>query len=212
LKDAVLRILKQSRPKHLSGEEICKILRVTRTAVWKQIQSLRQEGYEIDARPRAGYLLLAAPDKLYPEEIGDNLATRFIGREIYYCESVPSTNDLAKELAQKGVPEGTLVVVEEQTGGRGRLGRVWHSPSGEGLWFSLVFRPPVTPARAFQMTILAAVALAEAIRDRPAGRHQVAQRPLGGREKAVRHPHGNERRDGESQPHGARRRHQCQPG
>jgi len=164
LKDAVLRILKQSRPKYLSGEEICKILRVTRTAVWKQIQSLRQEGYEIDARPRAGYLLLAAPDKLYPEEIGDNLATRFIGREIYYCESVPSTNDLAKELAQKGVPEGTLVVVEEQTGGRGRLGRVWHSPSGEGLWFSLVFRPPVTPARAFQMTILAAVALAEAIR------------------------------------------------
>ena len=164
MKDMVLRLLKQNGPEYVSGEEICKLLQVTRTAVWKHIQALREDGYEIDARPRAGYLLVAAPDKLYPEEIGEKLATRFFGQSIYYCESTPSTNDLAKELAQKGMPEGTLIVVEEQTGGRGRLGRDWHSPKGKGLWFSLVLRPPVMPSQAPQLTILAAVAMAEAIR------------------------------------------------
>lgn len=166
MKDAVLRLLKKSRPEYVSGEEICRTLMVTRTCVWKYIQALREEGYEVDARPRAGYRLVAVPDKLYPEEVGDQLSTRFVGRRIYYSESLPSTNDRAKDLARQGEPEGTIVVADEQTGGRGRLGRSWLSPKGKGLWFSVVFRPPVNPSRASQLTILAAVALAGAIMDR----------------------------------------------
>lgn len=164
MKEAVLRMLKQGSPEFVSGEEICKALSVTRTAVWKNINALKEDGYKIEARSRAGYLFKSAPDIPYPQEIREGLFTRVFGHKIYHYNSVPSTNLLARELAQKGAPEGTLVVAEEQTGGKGRLGRSWHSPRGKGLCFSLIFRPPAAPAQAAQLTILAAVALTGAIR------------------------------------------------
>jgi len=165
LKKAILRLLKERQPEYVSGEEICKSLNVTRTAVWKHIQVLREDGYEIDARPRAGYLLTGVPDKLLPEEIRDGLTIRFIGRKVFYYDRVSSTNDLARELARKGAGDGSLVVAEEQTGGKGRLGRGWFSPAYKGIWFSLILYPPVNPFDASQITMLAAVALASAIRD-----------------------------------------------
>lgn len=165
MKEAILRLLKERRPEYVSGEEICKNLDVTRTAVWKHIQALREDGYEIEARPRAGYLLTGVPDRLFPEEVLDGLSTRFIGRKVFYCDSISSTNDLAKELAREGAGEGSLVVAEEQTGGKGRLGRGWYSPRYKGIWFSLILYPPVNPSEASQITMLAAVALASAIRD-----------------------------------------------
>lgn len=165
MKEAILRLLKERRPEYVSGEELCKSLDVTRTAVWKHIQALREDGYEIDARPRTGYQLAGVPDRLYPEEIRDGLTTRFIGRKVYYCPSVSSTNDLARELAVKGSGDGSLVVAEEQIGGKGRLGRGWYSPRYKGIWFSLILRPPVNPAEASQVTMMAAVALASAVRE-----------------------------------------------
>lgn len=164
MKEAVLKMLKQGSPEFVSGEEICRSLNVTRTAVWKNIKALKEDGYKIEARSRAGYLFKSAPDIPYPGEIREGLVTRVFGRKVYYYDSAPSTNVLARELAQKGAPEGALVITEEQTGGKGRLGRGWHSPRGMGLWFSLIFRPPAAPAQAVQLTILAAVALTEAIR------------------------------------------------
>jgi len=164
LKDAILRLLKERRPEYVSGEEICRRLNVTRTAVWKHIQTLRENGYEIEARPRAGYTLKGVPDRLYPGEILDGLSTRFLGREIYYCDSVSTTNDLAKELARKGAGEGSMVVAEEQTGGKGRLGRKWYAPKYKGIWFSLILCPPVTPPEANQVTMMAAIAIASAIK------------------------------------------------
>lgn len=164
MKEAVLRMLRQSSPEFVSGEEICKVLNVSRTAVWKYIKALKEDGYKIEARSRAGYLFKSAPDIPYPEEIREGLVARIFGQRVYYYNSIPSTNVQARELAQKGAPEGTLVVAEEQTGGKGRLGRSWHSPGGKGLWFSLIFRPQTIPAQAAQLTILAAVAMAEAIR------------------------------------------------
>ncbi|MCL6634836.1 MAG: biotin--[acetyl-CoA-carboxylase] ligase [Peptococcaceae bacterium] len=164
MKEAILRLLKERRPEYVSGEEICRSLDVTRTAVWKHIQALREDGYMIDARPRAGYLLTGVPDRLFPEEIRDGLATRFMGRTVFYSESISSTNDLAKELARKGAGEGSLVVAEEQTGGKGRLGRGWFSPRYKGIWFSLILHPPVDPSEASRVTMLAAVAVASAIR------------------------------------------------
>lgn len=165
MKEAILRLLKEARPDYLSGEEICKSLDVSRTAVWKHIQALREEGYEIEARPKAGYLLTGVPDRLFPEEIRHGLAAQLFGREIFYRDSVPSTNDLAKEMARRGAGEGAVVVAEEQTAGKGRLGRGWHTPRYKGLCFSLILYPPVVPSEAAQVTMLAAVAVASAIRD-----------------------------------------------
>ncbi len=157
-------MLKEMMPEYVSGEEICKNLNVTRTAVWKHIQVLREDGYEIEARPRAGYALTGIPDRLFPEEIGDGLTTEFIGRKIYYYDRVVSTNDRAKELARAGAVEGTLVLAEEQTGGKGRLGRSWYAPPYKGICFSLILYPRVSPYGVAQVTMMTAVALATAIR------------------------------------------------
>ena len=164
LKEAILGLLKHNRPEYLSGEDICKSLNVTRTAVWKHIQTLREEGYVIDARSRTGYRLTGIPDRLLPAEIRDGLSTRVMGREIDYSAETASTNEVAKEGASKGAEEGLLVVTEEQTGGKGRLGRQWHAPRYKGIYFSLLLYPPVNPSRASQLTMLAAVSLASAIR------------------------------------------------
>lgn len=164
MKDAVLRLLKERRPEYVSGEEICKSLDVTRTAVWKHVQNLREDGYDIEARPRAGYSLVGIPDRLYAGEIQDGLKSKFFGRQVYYRESVASTNDLAQELARAGAANGSIVVAEEQTGGKGRLGRQWYSPKYKNIIFSVILYPPVNPAAASQVTMVTAVALALAVR------------------------------------------------
>jgi len=160
----VLRLLKKSRSEFVSGESICRALGVSRTAVWKHIRALREAGYDIEAQPHAGYRLVNVPDRLYPEEITDGLQTSFIGRRVFYYPSLDSTNSTARELAAQGVPDGTLVVAEEQVAGRGRLGRGWFSPFGGGLWCSVILRPPVNPSAAPPITMLAAVAAADALR------------------------------------------------
>lgn len=165
MKETILRLLKERRSEYVSGEEICRSLNVSRTAVWKHIQALREKGYEIEARSRAGYMLTGIPDRLFPEEIGDGLATRFLGRTVYYCDSVSSTNNLAKELAGQGAADGTLVVAEEQTGGKGRLGRQWCSAKYKGSFFSFILFPPLMPQEANMVTLITAVAMASAVRD-----------------------------------------------
>ncbi|MDD3654803.1 MAG: biotin--[acetyl-CoA-carboxylase] ligase [Desulfotomaculaceae bacterium] len=166
MKEAVLRLLKEHQPEYVSGEELCKVLDVTRTAVWKHIQTLREDGYDIDARPRVGYLLVGIPDRLYAEEICNGLTTEFIARQVFYFSSLSSTNDLAKKLSSNvvGVSNGSIVVAEEQTGGRGRLGRKWFSLKYKAICFSLILYPPVNPSEASQVTMVTAVALAIAIR------------------------------------------------
>ncbi|TEB17246.1 Bifunctional ligase/repressor BirA [Pelotomaculum sp. FP] len=165
MKEAVLRLLKKNCGAYVSGEEICKSLQVTRTAIWKHIQALREDGYEIEARPRVGYQLTGTPDRLNPEEIKEGLSTRIMGQnKIFYYSTISSTNKIAQEEGQRGCAEGTLVVAEEQTGGRGRLGRVWSSPRYKGIFLSLVLRPLVNPAQVAQVTMVASVALAMAIR------------------------------------------------
>lgn len=165
MKEAILSLLKKNRGDFVSGEEICKRLQVSRTAIWKHIQALREDDYEIEARSRVGYQLTGIPDRLFPEEVKVGLSTRSMGQnKIFYSSTLSSTNELAREEAQKGCGEGTLVLAEEQTGGRGRLGRVWYSPRYKGIFLSLVLRPPVNPSEASQVTMVASVALAMAIR------------------------------------------------
>jgi BirA family biotin operon repressor/biotin-[acetyl-CoA-carboxylase] ligase len=148
----------------LSGEALAAGLGRSRATVWKYINRLKAQGYAIEGSPRRGYLLLGAPDKLLPGEITQGLKTRYLQGPIHHFETLPSTNDLAKELANQNAPEGTLVVAETQTRGRGRLGREWDSPPGMGLYASLLLRPLLPPTEMPQITLTTAVAVVRALR------------------------------------------------
>lgn len=147
----------------VSGEALAELLQVSRAAVWKRIQQLKTWGYDIVGEPRQGYRLLAAPDRPLPFEVLEGLATRRFRGPVHYFPRLSSTNDVAKELGRQGLPEGTLVVAEGQTAGRGRLGRQWSSPAAVGLYVSLILRPPLPPTELPQITLTAAVAAARAL-------------------------------------------------
>lgn len=164
MRTEILRVLKEAAGGYVSGEELAQRLGVSRTAIHKHMEALRAAGYRIESVPRLGHRLVAAPDLVTPAEVRDGLTTAVLGHRIEYRESVTSTNDLAKELARAGAPEGLLVIAEEQVGGKGRLGRAWASPPGVGVWMSVVLRPPLPPFEAARLTLCAAVAVAAAIR------------------------------------------------
>jgi BirA family biotin operon repressor/biotin-[acetyl-CoA-carboxylase] ligase len=167
MRDKIINILRANMGRPLSGEEISKALLISRTAVWKHMRRLKQAGYDIRAVNRKGYVLCALPDLVLPGEIAAGLSTRSVGRRIIYRASAKSTNDIAKQAALDGCPHGTVVVAEEQVGGRGRLSRGWFSPMNRGLWFSVVLRPPFLPQEAPKLTLLMAAVLAEALASYP---------------------------------------------
>ena len=167
MRDKIVDLLRANQGKPVSGEEISRVLCVSRTAVWKQIQGLKNTGYNIEAIYKKGYILQATPNLLLPAEIAVKLKTRWLGHNIIYESQVSSTNDIAKQAALDGCPHGTIVLAEEQQGGRGRLTRGWFSPFAAGLWFSVVLRPPFLPHEAAKFTLLMAVAVAEALASYP---------------------------------------------
>jgi BirA family biotin operon repressor/biotin-[acetyl-CoA-carboxylase] ligase len=150
---------------YLSGEDISRSLEVSRTAIWKHMQTLKQEGYDIESHSRLGYRLRCTPDLLLPDEIRSRLTTNIIGRgSIFYFPEIESTNNEAKKQAAAGCPEGSIVLAETQASGRGRLSRGWFSPFAKGIWLSVVLRPLFSPQEAPKCTIMAAVAVNRAIR------------------------------------------------
>lgn len=163
MRTAILELLKTNSGQYISGEDISRVLKVSRTAVWKHIQALKQAGYEIEAHPRLGYALRQTTDRLLPGEIEAHLTSSVLGRNIHYFGEVDSTNNEAKKLAANGCPEGTIVVAEAQATGRGRLARGWFSPFGKGIWLSVVLRPPFAPMEAAKCTLMAAVGVNRAI-------------------------------------------------
>lgn len=162
--ERLLALLTQAGSNWLSGEEISRQLGISRTAVWKQIEALRSAGYVLEAQTRLGYRLISTPDAVTPREVLPGLTTTRFGRQIEYRESVGSTNDLAKQLARAGAPEGLAVIADEQVAGKGRLGRAWATPRGSALALTLVLRPDLPPYQAPRVTLVAAVAVAEAVR------------------------------------------------
>ena len=155
----------RNNPDHVSGEELCKAADVSRAAIWKHIEKLRGEGYEIEASPHLGYRLLGFPDRLIPSEIKWKLKAKVLGKEIISYKKVDSTNDIAYELAEDGLREGSVILAEEQEKGKGRHGRAWLSPSKGGIYFSLILRPRIMPNEISKITLLSAVSAAKAIRD-----------------------------------------------
>lgn len=165
LKEKILKLLKDSKNEFISGQEISQQLNVSRTAIWKYINALKEEGYEIESVSRKGYMLLSTPDILNYEEIRKYLETKHIGREIFYFDTLDSTNLKAKELAANEQKEGTVVIAEEQTNGRGRLGRSWSSPKKKGIWMSIILTPEIEPTDAAKVTQVAAAAVWKGIND-----------------------------------------------
>jgi BirA family biotin operon repressor/biotin-[acetyl-CoA-carboxylase] ligase len=161
--EQILKILKEKRGQYVSGEMLAQTSGITRAAIWKQLSRLRELGYVIESSPRKGYRLVKSTLTLLPLEIQDGLDTNCFGRVIVQQPEVDSTNKMAKLLAADGATEGTLVIAETQTNGRGRMGRNWASAPGQGLWFSLILRPKINIAALAGITLLAAVSVAKAI-------------------------------------------------
>jgi BirA family transcriptional regulator, biotin operon repressor / biotin---[acetyl-CoA-carboxylase] ligase len=148
----------------VTAEELCRHLHVSRQTVWKHILQLRGLGYDISSVPHLGYQLVSGPDRLYPFEVSAGLHTGLIGKVIHYFDTVASTMDTALHLAQNKAVEGTVVIAETQTRGRGRLGRSWVSPKYKGLYFSIILRPDAQVSEVASLPLMAAVSVCEAIR------------------------------------------------
>jgi BirA family biotin operon repressor/biotin-[acetyl-CoA-carboxylase] ligase len=157
----ILKTLKEKND-YVSGEELSRTLKLSRQALFKRINKLIEKGYEIEGVPHLGYRLVSSPDKLYPEEIKYNLKTKFVGCKIHYYSTISSTQDVAWQLEEK--KEGTLIVSEKQTKGRGRLNRKWVSGEG-GIYFSLILRPQfLLPTDIAQITLLSGLGCVYGIR------------------------------------------------
>ncbi|MCK9418188.1 MAG: biotin--[acetyl-CoA-carboxylase] ligase [Nitrospirae bacterium] len=162
-KEKILNLLRSSCPGFISGEALARKCGISRTMVWKHIKSLEREGFGIEAVPSQGYKITTVPDILRQNDIKPGLRTTVMGKKIHFLSDVASTNTLAMEMAAEGTPEGTVVIAETQTGGKGRLGRKWISPKGN-LYLSVVLRPNIPMQKAPLITLTGAVAVASAIR------------------------------------------------
>ncbi|MBL0388547.1 biotin--[acetyl-CoA-carboxylase] ligase [Tumebacillus sp. ITR2] len=163
MQETILHMLREAPGGFVSGEAMCQACGVSRTSIWKHIKELQDAGYEIEAVRNKGYRLVVSPDLVTAAEIREGLQTTLIGQSIVYRDTIDSTNTLAQQLALNGAPEGTVVIADEQTSGRGRRGRQWFSPPHSGIWMSLILRPELPLAHAAQITLVAAVALCQAL-------------------------------------------------
>lgn len=162
--EKILHRLRTRNSDFVSGASLCQSLAISRTAVWKHIRQLRDNGYDIEAAPNKGYRLVQAVNAPSPFELEPLLKTEYFGRRIEYLPVTDSTNRVATELARQDAPEGSVVIADAQTAGRGRLERKWHSPPGCNLYFSLVLRPEVMSGQAPQLALIAGVSVCRAIK------------------------------------------------
>lgn len=163
MKYKILYALKEAAPGFVSGEALSRLLNVSRTAVWKYINELRNENYDIEASTRNGYRLVPKPGRLNGFEISYRLGTAVVGRNVLYFETLDSTNDFAKKLASEGCEDGTAVIAGAQSSGRGRLGRAWESPRDSGVYMTVILKPEIPPERIQLLTLASSVAVVDAI-------------------------------------------------
>ena len=163
MKAEILKMLRESED-YVSGQQICEQFGVSRTAVWKAINQLKEEGYEVEAVRNKGYRILASPDVMTEEELKSQLDTEWAGQPVYYFDETDSTNTYAKRLGEGDAPHGTLVVADMQSAGKGRRGRGWDSPSGSSIYMTILLKPEdLEPNQASMLTLVAAWAVAGGI-------------------------------------------------
>lgn len=164
-KNELLKRLFEANGQPVSGQEIADQFGVSRTAIWKYIKEFEQDGYEIGTIRKKGYYLISTPDKVNAANIKKYITTANYGQQIHYVETCESTQFIAHDEAQNGAPDGTVIIAEEQTLGKGRMFRPWNSTANKGIWMSVIIRPSLTPQQAPQMTLVAAVAVTRSIED-----------------------------------------------
>lgn len=164
MKSEILALLRE-RGDYVSGQELCGRFNVSRTAVWKAVGQLKKEGFSIEAVQNRGYRLVQEEEVFGQHELESRMDTRWAGHPVTYYEVLDSTNLRAKLDAEKGAPQGALVVADMQTAGRGRRGRSWSSPAGTNAYFTLILKPDFEPDKASMLTLVMAMAVAEGIRE-----------------------------------------------
>jgi len=164
MKTKILKLLRNSDD-YISGQSICNELGISRTAVWKYMNQLKEDGYGIEAVQNKGYNITKYPDVLTEVELGSLFENDFLGNKIYFYDEIDSTNNEAKKKAEDGATQGTLVITECQNSGRGRRGKKWISPSGSGIWMSFVLRPTIHPYGASMITLVAALSVVSALKN-----------------------------------------------
>lgn len=164
MKAEILRMLRE-KDGYVSGQQLCEELGVSRTAVWKVINQLKEEGYQIEAVRNKGYYITESPDVLSGDEVKSQLHTAWAARDVVYYEETDSTNIRAKALAEEGAGHGTLIIADTQNSGKGRRGRGWVSPKGENIYMSLLLRPKFHPAKAPMLTLVMAHSVTQVLRE-----------------------------------------------
>lgn len=159
----VLAYLKTHNGRFASVKEIKESLNITRQKALDSITYLREAGYLIETKSDDGFRLISSPDTILPVEINAGLSCRKFGCRVFSYNSVGSTNHTAHDFAKAGMPEGTIVIADTQTKGRGRLGRHWYSQAGKGLYFSLILRPKLMPSQTPGLSLIAGLAVIRAI-------------------------------------------------
>jgi BirA family biotin operon repressor/biotin-[acetyl-CoA-carboxylase] ligase len=165
MKKKILNILRNNRDEYISGEKLSEELGITRAGIWKHIKSLKESGYVIESISNRGYKLVSTPDIIDYEEIAPFLTTRYMGRNFIHYDEVDSTNIQCRRECSNNPIEGMVIAAEEQTSGKGRLGRSWVSPKGTGVWMSVVLTPNISPMVAPRTTLIGAAAVYMALRD-----------------------------------------------
>ncbi|WP_317368545.1 biotin--[acetyl-CoA-carboxylase] ligase [uncultured Tyzzerella sp.] len=162
--EKILNILKNNK-EFTSGEKIAKSLNITRAAVWKNIVKLKSMGYNITSVTNKGYLLIEDSDIFNNIEIEKEINTFKLGKKIYYFDEINSTNEYAKKIINESIEEGTLIVANSQTNGKGRLDRQWISNKGDGIFLSLILRPDIELFKITQITLLAGICICNTIKN-----------------------------------------------
>lgn len=162
MKYEILGLLRENGD-YLSGQELCSRFGVSRTAVWKAINQLKEEGYQIEAVRNKGYKLCDNSDIVNLNELQSHIHNKWAGDSLYFYEETGSTNTDAKRLAEEGAPHGTVVAADKQNAGKGRRGRTWESPAGQDIYFTILLRPDFAPDKASMLTLVMALSVSEAV-------------------------------------------------
>lgn len=165
MKSEILRLLRETEG-YISGQELCDRFSVSRTAIWKVMVQLKDEGYQIEAVRNKGYYLKESPDVLNRGSILSHMNTAIMGHEVIYMDEIDSTNTKAKSLGEEGALEGTLVVADMQKSGKGRRGRQWESPKGQAIYMSLLLRPQFPPVKAPMLTLVMAYSIGKVLKEK----------------------------------------------
>ncbi|MCT4509023.1 MAG: biotin--[acetyl-CoA-carboxylase] ligase [Tepidibacter sp.] len=163
MRSEIIKILLENKDEFVSGEYISEKLGITRSAVSKHIKNIKNQGYDIESITRKGHKIIECPDLLSESIVKHDLNTKFIGKEVIHFDTTESTNDYAKKVAVESI-DGTIVVSEDQTKGRGRRGRQWHSIKGEGIWLSIILKPDIYPHKAPFITQIAGASIVKALK------------------------------------------------